>query len=92
MNTELSLTACMFAAALSVSATATFAQSLELFQTKPEAVATMDALIAEFEAEYPDIDITQVQTPEPGTVLRSRIVRRSMPDIIWVTFILPMWK
>lgn len=82
MNTKLNLTACTLAAALSVSATATFAQSLELFQTKPEAVATMDALIAEFEAENPDIDITQVQTPEPGTVLRSRIVRRNMPDII----------
>ena len=55
---------------------------LELFQTKPEAVATIDKLIEKFEAENPDIDIEQLQMPDPGTVLRARIVRNNMPDIV----------
>lgn len=58
------------------------AQSIEFFQTKSEAVGMMNVLIADFEAEYPDIHVTQVQTPEPDTVLRSRIVRGNMPDLI----------
>lgn len=64
------------------SATLTFAGTIEFFQTKPEAVATFDTIIAQFEAEYPDIDVEQVSMPDPGTVLRTRMVRNDLPDVI----------
>lgn len=73
---------CMVTSLIASIAGSASAQSIEFFQTKPEAVVMMNALIADFEAEYPDIHVTQVQTPEPDTVLRSRIVRGNLPDLI----------
>lgn len=58
------------------------ATKVELFSTKPESVATFDKLIAQFEAENPGIDIEQVQLPEPDTVLKTRLVKNRLPDII----------
>lgn len=64
------------------SGSSAFAGTIEFFQTKPEAIATFDAIIAQFEAEYPDIDVEQVSMPDPGTVLRTRMVRNDLPDVI----------
>lgn len=64
------------------SGSSAFAGTIEFFQTKPEAIATFDAIIAQFEAEYPEIDVEQVSMPDPGTVLRTRMVRNDLPDVI----------
>ncbi|NYI03728.1 raffinose/stachyose/melibiose transport system substrate-binding protein [Allostreptomyces psammosilenae] len=55
---------------------------LEFFQAKPEAVASFDALIAEFEAAHPGIDVRQNQVPNAGTALRTRLVKNDVPDVI----------
>ncbi len=55
---------------------------LELFQNKQEAVETYDALIEKFEAENPDIDIVQNYVPEAETVLKTRLVKNDIPDIM----------
>ena len=55
---------------------------LEYFSQKPEAVPVMDFLIEKFEKENPGITITQTSTPEPSTVLRTRIATNEVPDII----------
>jgi raffinose/stachyose/melibiose transport system substrate-binding protein len=54
---------------------------LEYFSLKPEAVPVMDVLIEKFEKENPGIKVTQTATPEPGTVLRTRIATGEVPDI-----------
>ena len=56
--------------------------TLELFQTKREAVATYDSLIAKFEALHPGIKITQTETADPFTVLAARMAKDDLPDII----------
>ncbi|CAN7667544.1 extracellular solute-binding protein [Paenibacillus sp. LjRoot153] len=57
---------------------------VEFFQYKSEAVATYDALIAKFEAANPNIDIVQTNVPEAGTVLKTRVAKGEVPDIISV--------
>ena len=56
--------------------------NLEFFQNKREAVETFDKLIAEFEKENPDINITQNHVPDAETVLKSRLARNDIPDIM----------
>ncbi|RYG91770.1 extracellular solute-binding protein [Loktanella sp. IMCC34160] len=63
-------------------ASAATAGEIELFQTKAEAHNTYVALIAEFEAAHPDITVNLVEMPDAGTVLRTRMVRGDLPDII----------
>ncbi|KRE47833.1 ABC transporter substrate-binding protein [Paenibacillus sp. Soil522] len=55
---------------------------VEFFQYKSEAVATYDALIAKFEAANPGIDIVQTNVPESATVLKTRVAKGDVPDII----------
>ncbi|TDO94733.1 carbohydrate ABC transporter substrate-binding protein (CUT1 family) [Halanaerobium saccharolyticum] len=61
-----------------------FAQEVELefFQNKREAVETFDRLIEKFEKENPEINITQNHVPDAETVLRSRLARNNIPDIM----------
>lgn len=68
-------------AALTLS-TPALSGEIEFFQTKPEALATFDKLISQFEAENPDIKVKQISMPDPGTVLRTRMVRGALPDVI----------
>jgi len=55
---------------------------LEFFQSKEEVVDLFDELIEKFEKEHPDIDIEQNCVPSPGVVLKSRLVKNEMPDIL----------
>ncbi|MCL6603440.1 MAG: extracellular solute-binding protein [Paenibacillus sp.] len=57
---------------------------VEFFQYKSEAVATYETLIAKFEAANPGIDIVQTNVPEAATVLKTRIAKGEVPDIISV--------
>ncbi|ULO06622.1 extracellular solute-binding protein [Paenibacillus sp. 19GGS1-52] len=57
---------------------------VEFFQYKSEAVATYDKLIAKFEAANPGIDVVQTNVPEAATVLKTRIAKGDVPDIISV--------
>ena len=61
-----------------------FAQEVELefFQNKREAVETFDRLIEKFEEENPDINIEQNHVPDAETVLKSRLTRNNIPDIM----------
>jgi raffinose/stachyose/melibiose transport system substrate-binding protein len=55
---------------------------LEFFQFKPEAVETFNGLIADFEAEHPNIDVVQNHVPNADTAFRTRLVRNDIPDVI----------
>jgi len=55
---------------------------LEFFQSKEEVVDLFDELIEKFEKENPDIDIEQNCVPSPGVVLKARLVKNDMPDIL----------
>ncbi|MRN51614.1 ABC transporter substrate-binding protein [Paenibacillus monticola] len=57
---------------------------VEFFQYKSEAVATYDKLIAKFETANPGIDVVQTNVPEAATVLKTRIAKGDVPDIISV--------
>jgi raffinose/stachyose/melibiose transport system substrate-binding protein len=55
---------------------------VEFFQFKTEAVETFDRLIADFEAEHPDIDVVQNNVPAADTALRTRLVKNDVPDVM----------
>ena len=55
---------------------------LEFFQSKEEVVDLFDELIEKFEKENPDIDIEQNSVPSAGVVLKARLVKNDMPDIL----------
>ncbi len=55
---------------------------LEFFQSKEEVVDLFDELIEKFEKENPGIDIEQNCVPSPGVVLKSRLVKNEIPDIL----------
>lgn len=55
---------------------------LEIFQSKTEAIATVDELIADFESEHPDIKVTQTSVQDAVTVLKSRLAKGDVPDVI----------
>ncbi|GAB6099777.1 extracellular solute-binding protein [Halanaerocella petrolearia] len=55
---------------------------LEFFQNKSEAVETYNQLIAKFEEENPNIDIEQNHVPQAETVLKSRLTKNDVPDIM----------
>lgn len=55
---------------------------LEFFQNKREAVETFDKLIEKFEEENPNIKIEQNNVPDAETVLKSRLARNRIPDIM----------
>lgn len=55
---------------------------LEFFQFKGEAIATFDRIVAEFNAEHPDIRVVQNPVPEADTAIRVRLVREDVPDVM----------
>ncbi|WP_332695982.1 ABC transporter substrate-binding protein [Halalkalibacter lacteus] len=56
-------------------------KQLEFFQSKTNVVEFFDEMIEEFESEYPDIEIKQVNVPGGMEVLKTRIAYGDMPDI-----------
>jgi raffinose/stachyose/melibiose transport system substrate-binding protein len=56
--------------------------TLDFFQFKGEAVGDFDQIIADFEAENPDIRIVQNNVAEPETAMRTMLVREDVPDVI----------
>ncbi|RAW16290.1 carbohydrate ABC transporter substrate-binding protein [Paenibacillus taichungensis] len=55
---------------------------VEFFQNKPEAKGTFDELIKTFNAKHSDIQVTQVNPPDAETVLKTRVVKNDVPDIM----------
>ncbi|EDL63145.1 ABC transporter substrate-binding protein [Bacillus sp. SG-1] len=55
---------------------------LELFSNKSESINTYKDLIKKFESENPDIDIELNAPPEAETVLKSRLTKNDLPDIM----------
>ncbi|MFC7680608.1 ABC transporter substrate-binding protein [Paenibacillus sp. GCM10028914] len=55
---------------------------IEFFQNKPEAKASFDALIDKFNASQSRIHVIQVNPPDAETVLKTRVVKNDIPDII----------
>ncbi|WP_420768415.1 ABC transporter substrate-binding protein [Parageobacillus thermoglucosidasius] len=55
---------------------------LELFANKPEAASTYKELIKKFEAENPNIDIELNLPPDADTVLKTRLTKNDMPDLM----------
>jgi raffinose/stachyose/melibiose transport system substrate-binding protein len=55
---------------------------LDFFQFKGEAVGAFDEIIAEFEAQNPDIRVVQNNAPDPDTAIRTLLVKDKTPDVI----------
>lgn len=56
--------------------------TLNFFQFKGEALEDFDQMIADFEAENPDIRIVQNQVADADTLIRTLLVKDRIPDII----------
>lgn len=56
--------------------------NLELFSNKSENVETYERLIADFEEQHENIRIQLEAPPEAETVLRTRLTRNDMPDLM----------
>ncbi|WP_027408521.1 ABC transporter substrate-binding protein [Anoxybacteroides tepidamans] len=57
---------------------------IEFFHYKPEAKDTFDKLIKKFEKENPNIDVVNVNPPEAETVLKTRVAKRDIPDVVGI--------
>jgi raffinose/stachyose/melibiose transport system substrate-binding protein len=55
---------------------------LDFFQFKGEALEDFEEIIADFEAENPDIDVVQNQVADADTVIRTLLVKNRTPDVI----------
>jgi raffinose/stachyose/melibiose transport system substrate-binding protein len=55
---------------------------IELFQFKGEAVDIFGELVADFEAEHPDIDVVLNNVPNADAAIRTRLVRNDVPDVM----------
>ena len=56
--------------------------TLELFSNKAESIDTYKGIIADFEKENPDIKIKLDAPPEAETVLKTRLTKNDLPDIM----------
>ncbi|KKI92956.1 ABC transporter substrate-binding protein [Bacillus sp. SA1-12] len=56
--------------------------TLELFSNKAESIDTYKGIIEEFEKQNPDIDIKLDAPPEAETVLKTRLTKNDLPDIM----------
>ena len=56
--------------------------TLDFFQFKGEALEDFNEIIADFEAENPDIRVVQNQVAEGDTAIRTRLVKNDVPDVI----------
>lgn len=66
------------------SGSASGTQQIEFYQFRKEATDVINELIAMFEEENPDIKVTQTITPDPDTVLLSRLAKNDVPDVVAV--------
>ena len=58
-------------------------KNLEIFSTKPESIETLKGLAEKFEKEKGDgIKVTIVSPADAGTVLRARLAKNDIPDVI----------
>ncbi|MFE5669986.1 ABC transporter substrate-binding protein [Agromyces sp. NPDC056523] len=55
---------------------------LDFFQFKGEALEDFEEIIADFEAENPDIDVVQNQVADADTTIRTLLVKNRTPDVI----------
>ncbi|MFE6256270.1 ABC transporter substrate-binding protein [Agromyces sp. NPDC057865] len=55
---------------------------LDFFQFKGEALEDFEQIIADFEAENPDIDVVQNQVADADTIIRTLLVKDQAPDVI----------
>lgn len=58
--------------------------TLHLFSNKSENINTYKGLIEEFEAENPDIRIKFDSPPEAETVLRTKLIKNDIPDVMLI--------
>ncbi|MET0715938.1 MAG: extracellular solute-binding protein [Mycetocola sp.] len=56
--------------------------TLDFFQFKGEALKDFNEIIADFEAENPDIKVVQNQVADADTAIRTRLVKNDVPDVI----------
>ena len=56
--------------------------TLNFFQFKGEALEDFNQIIADFEAENPDIKVVQNQVADADTIIRTLLVKDRVPDII----------
>lgn len=56
--------------------------TLSFFQFKGEALEDFNEIIADFEAENPDIDVVQNQVADADTIIRTLLVKDKAPDVI----------
>lgn len=56
--------------------------TLELFSNKVENIDTYKNLIAKFEEENPNIKIDLYSPPDAGTIIRTRLVKDDIPDMM----------
>ncbi|MBZ9536858.1 carbohydrate ABC transporter substrate-binding protein [Cytobacillus oceanisediminis] len=57
---------------------------IEFFHYKREGMDTFDKLIEKFEGENPNIDVEQTSPPEATTVLRTRVSKSDIPDVMGI--------
>jgi raffinose/stachyose/melibiose transport system substrate-binding protein len=55
---------------------------IEFFQNKPEAKVTFEELAKKFEKENPGIHVVVTTPPDAETVLKTRIAKNDVPDVI----------
>ena len=56
--------------------------TLNFFQFKGEALEDFNKIIADFEAENPDINVVQNQVADADTIIRTLLVKDKAPDVI----------
>ncbi|WP_130860600.1 ABC transporter substrate-binding protein [Gracilibacillus phocaeensis] len=56
--------------------------TIELFSNKSENFDTYNGLIEEFERQHPDINVELEAPPEAETVLKTRLVKEDVPDVM----------
>src|SRR5699024_696512 len=59
--------------------------TLELLSNKPESIALYKSLIEDFEREHPTIRIKLEVPPESDTVMRTKLTRNKLPDIMSIS-------
>ena len=55
---------------------------LELFSTKPENKDTIQKLVDKYNESHDDVTVKVTAPPDAGTVLKTRMAKNDMPDIV----------
>ena len=77
-----SILTAVFTGCSSNTATNKSKKQIVFFSNKIEAVDTYNRLVEKFEAENPDIDVVVSAPPDATKVLKTRLVKGDVPDII----------